>query len=290
MSENQAYPVATLCRVLGVSSSGYYAWSKRSPSRRARDDAVLIERIGAIHAASKGTYGAPRIHAELRATGSAVGKKRVARLMRHTDLAGVSRRRFVTTTVRNGDRRAPDLVDRDFTAEGPNLLWVADITFVPTWTGFLYLAVTLDAFSRRVVGWAMATTLHSQLVLDALNMALVTRRPKDVIHHSDQGSQYTCIAFGKRCRDTGVRPSMGSVGDATTMRWRRASSPRLNASFSIDARSRRKRKHAWPCSSSSRASTIRAGATLRWAICHRSTTSATTRGRLIPAHTTLPSC
>ena len=119
MSENQAYPVATLCRVLGVSSSGYYAWSKRSPSRRARDDAVLIERIGAIHAASKGTYGAPRIHAELRATGRAVGKKRVARLMRHTDLAGVSRRRFVTTTVRNGDQRAPDLVDRDFTAEGP---------------------------------------------------------------------------------------------------------------------------------------------------------------------------
>ena len=214
MSENQAYPVATLCRVLGVSSSGYYAWSKRSPSRRARDDAVLIERIGAIHAASKGTYGAPRIHAELRATGRAVGKKRVARLMRHTDLAGVSRRRFVTTTVRNGDQRAPDLVDRDFTAEGPNLLWVADITFVPTWTGFLYLAVTLDAFSRRVVGWAMATTLHSQLVLDALNMALATRRPKDVIHHSDQGSQYTSIAFGKRCRDTGVRPSMGSVGDA----------------------------------------------------------------------------
>ena len=150
---------------------------------------MLIERIGAIHAASKGTYGAPRIHAELRATGRAVGKKRVARLMRHTDLAGVSRRRFVTTTVRNGDQRAPDLVDRDFTAEGPNLLWVADITFVPTWTGFLYLAVTLDAFSRRVVGWAMATTLHSQLVLDALNMALATRRPKDVIHHSDQGSQ-----------------------------------------------------------------------------------------------------
>ena len=117
MSENQAYPVATLCRVLGVSSSGYYAWSKRSPSRRTRDDAVLIERIGAIHAASKGTYGAPRIHAELRATGKAVGKKRVARLMRHTDLAGVSRRRFVSTTVRNGDQRAPDLVDRDFTAE-----------------------------------------------------------------------------------------------------------------------------------------------------------------------------
>jgi putative transposase len=215
VSENRAiHPVATQCRVLGVSSSGYYAWSKRTLSRRAKDDAALIERIGAIHAASKGTYGAPRIHAELHADGTRVGKKRVARLMRRAGLAGVSRRRFVTTTVRDGGRQAPDLVDRDFTAEGPNLLWVADITFVPTWTGFLYLAVTLDAFSRRIVGWAMATTLHSQLVLDALNMALASRRPRDVIHHSDQGSQYTCIAFGKRCRETGVRPSMGSVGDA----------------------------------------------------------------------------
>jgi putative transposase len=215
VSENRAiHPVATQCRVLGVSSSGYYAWSKRTLSRRAKDDAALIERIGAIHAASKGTYGAPRIHAELHADGTRVGKKRVARLMRRAGLAGVSRRRFVTTTVRDGGRQAPDLVDRDFTADRPNMLWVADITFVPTWTGFLYLAVTLDAFSRRIVGWAMATTLHSQLVLDALNMALASRRPRDVIHHSDQGSQYTCIAFGKRCRETGVRPSMGSVGDA----------------------------------------------------------------------------
>ena len=122
--------------------------------------------------------------------------------------------RFVITTVRNGGRQAPDLVERDFTAERPNVLWVADITYIPTWTGFLYLAVALDAFSRRIVGWAMATTLHAQLVLDALNMALATRRPKDVIHHSDQGSQYTCIEFGKRCREAGARPSMGSVGDA----------------------------------------------------------------------------
>jgi putative transposase len=190
VSENQViHPVATLCRVLGVSSSGYYAWSKRSLSRRAKDDAVLIERIGAIHAASKGTYGAPRIHAELKANGIPIGKKRVARLMRRAGLAGVSRRRFVTTTVRDGARQAPDLVERDFTAERPNLLWVADITYIPTWAGFLYLAVALDAFSRRIVGWAMATTLHTQLVLDALNMALATRRPKDVVHHSDQGSQ-----------------------------------------------------------------------------------------------------
>jgi putative transposase len=208
------HPVATLCRVLGVSSSGYYAWSKRSLSRRAKDDAVLIERIRAIHAASKGTYGAPRIHAELQANGIHVGKKRIARLMRQAGLIGVSRRRFVTTTVRDGARQAPDLVERDFTAERPNMLWVADITYIPTWAGFLYLAVALDAFSRRIVGWAMATTLHTQLVLDALNMALATRRPKDVVHHSDQGSQYTSIAFGKRCREAGVRPSMGSVGDA----------------------------------------------------------------------------
>ena len=213
MSENRAiHPVATQCRVLGVSSSGYYAWSKRSLSRRAKDDAVLIERIGAIHAASKGTYGAPRIHAELKANGIHIGKKRVARLMRRADLAGVSRRRFVTTTVRDEARQAPDLVERDFTAERPNLLWVADITYIPTWAGFLYLAVALDAFSRRIVGWAMATTLHTQLVLDALNMALATRRPKDVVHHSDQGSQYTSIAFAKRCREAGVRPSMGLGG------------------------------------------------------------------------------
>jgi len=143
-----------------------------------------------------------------------VGKKRVARLMCQAGLAGVSRRRFVTTTVRDGARQAPDLVERDFTAERPNMLWVADITYIPTWAGFLYLAVALDAFSRRIVGWAMATTLHTQLVLDALNMALSTRRPKDVVHHSDQGSQYVSIAFGKRCSEAGVRPSMGSVGDA----------------------------------------------------------------------------
>jgi putative transposase len=131
--------------------------------------------------------------------------------MRAAGLAGVSRRRFVTTTVKGGGSQAPDLVDRNFTAERPNLLWVADIT---TWSGFLYLAVVLDAFSRRIVGWSMATTLHAKIVLDALNMALWRRRPIGVIHHSDQGSQYTCNAFGKRCREAGVRPSMGSVGDA----------------------------------------------------------------------------
>ena len=134
--------------------------------------------------------------------------------MRNAGLAGVSRRKGTVTTVRDGARQAPDLVDRNFTADRPNMLWVADITYIPTWAGFLYLAVVLDAFSRRIVGWSMATTLHTQVVLDALDMALWQRRPSGVIHHSDQGSQYTSIEFGKRCREAGVRPSMGSVGDA----------------------------------------------------------------------------
>ena len=177
-----------MCRLLGVSSSGYHAWVKRQPSRRAETDAALIVDIRAAHAASRGTYGAPRIHAELAAKDIRVGRKRVARLMRQAGVAGVSRRKFITTTVRGDRRQAPDLVDRNFTAEGPDRLWVADITYIPTWAGFLYLAVVLDAYSRRIVGWSMATTLASPLVLDALDMALQTRRPQGVIHHSDQGS------------------------------------------------------------------------------------------------------
>jgi putative transposase len=215
VSENQAaYPIATMCRLLGVSSSGYYAWVEREASQRARSDGILMAEIRAAHAASRGTYGAPRIHAELAAKGIRVGRKRVARLMSQAGLVGASRRKFVMTTARDGSRPAPDLVDRNFMADEPNRLWVADITYVPTWAGFLYLAVVLDAYSRRIVGWSMATTLGTQLVLDALNMAVLTRRPRGVIHHSDQGSQYTSIAFGQRCRDVGVRPSMGSVGDA----------------------------------------------------------------------------
>jgi putative transposase len=215
VSDHQAdYPIATMCRLLGVSSSGYHAWVKRRPSQRSETDAALIAEIRVAHEASRGTYGAPRIHAELVANGTCIGRKRVARLMSQAGLAGVSRRKFVTTTVKGDGRQAPDLVERDFSAAAPNLLWVADITYIPTWAGFLYLAVVLDAYSRRIVGWSMATTLAKQLVLDALNMALATRRPSGVIHHSDQGSQYTSIEFGQRCRKAGVRPSMGSVGDA----------------------------------------------------------------------------
>ena len=174
----------------------------------------MLDRIRDIHRTSRGTYGAPRIHAELVAQGHAVGRKRIARLMRRAGLRGISRRKGTRTTVRDARARAvPDLVERDFTADAPDRLWVADITYIPTWAGFLYLAVVLDTFSRRVVGWSMANHLRTQLVLDALDMALWQRRPDGVIHHSDQGSQYTSLAFGKRCRDAGVRPSTGSVGD-----------------------------------------------------------------------------
>jgi len=205
---------ATMCRLLGVSPSGYHAWRRRPISAWARLDAALTERIRQIHVRSRGTYGAPRIHAELAAEGIRVGRKRVARLMRAAGLEGVSRRKGCITTWRNRDARpAPDLVRRDFAAHGPDRLWVADITYIPTWAGFLYLAVVLDAWSRRVVGWAMATHLRTELVLEALNMALWQRRPAQVVHHSDQGCQYTSIAFGSRCREAGVRPSMGSVGD-----------------------------------------------------------------------------
>jgi len=208
------HAIATMCRVLEVSASGYYAWLKRPPSARARADAELSSRITAIHQYSRATYGAPRIHEELLAAGLRVGRKRVARLMNTAGLYGVSRRRWVSTTVRDRNARpAPDLVERNFVAPAPNCLWVADITYIPSWAGFLYLAVVLDAFSRKIVGWAMETHLRTELVLAALNMALGQRRPAAVIHHSDQGSQYTSLAFGQRCRDAGVRPSMGSVGD-----------------------------------------------------------------------------
>jgi putative transposase len=217
MSANQAsFPTAVMARVLGVSEAGYYAWRQRPLSAHAVADAALLKRVRTIHASSRETYGAPRVHAELRAGGERHGRKRIARLMRAAGLVGASRRRNgMTTTRRDPDARpAPDLVDRDFTATAPNQLWVADITFVPTANGFLYLAVVLDAWSRKIVGWAMAAHLRAELVVDALEMAIGQRRPGDVIHHSDQGSQYTSLAFGKRCKEAGVRPSMGSVGDA----------------------------------------------------------------------------
>ena len=217
MSANQAvFPVATMARALGVSKAGYYAWLHRSPSAHAIADNALLKRIRTIHATSRQTYGAPRVHAELRAQGERHGRKRIARLMREGGLVGASHRRGgpVTTQRDKEARPAPDLVDRDFTATRPNQLWVADTTYAPTAAGFVYLAVVLDAWSRKVVGWSMANHLRAELVLDAMEMAVGQRRPGNVVHHSDQGSQYTSLAFGKRCSEAGVRPSMGSVGDA----------------------------------------------------------------------------
>ena len=206
-----------MCRVLGVSKSGYYAWRERPPSQRAQQDAAILEKIACIHERSRGTYGAPRIHFELGEDfGIRCGKKRVARLMRRAGFCGVHRRTKVRTTWR-GDAhdKAVDLVKRAFDAVEVDRLWMADITYVPTWAGFLYLAVVLDACSRKVVGWAMADHLRTELVLEALNMAIWNRRPNvGVIHHSDQGCQYTSLAFGRRCREAGIEPSMGSVGDA----------------------------------------------------------------------------
>lgn len=215
MRAHQAeYPIATMCRVLAVSTSGFYAWRKRLPSARAQRDQELKGMIREVHAGSDGTYGRPRVHAELLERGERVSPKRIARLMKEDGLEGVSRQRKVITTIRSiEDRPAPDLVNRSFVAHGPNQLWVADITYIPTKTGFLYLAVVLDVWSRRVVGWAMARHLRTDLVVAALDMAVVQRKPRGVIHHSDQGSQYTSLTFGLRCREAGVRPSMGSVGD-----------------------------------------------------------------------------
>ncbi len=213
--EKASFPVATMCRVLEVSPSGYWAWSRRPPSARARSDERLTATIRTIHQDSRGTYGMPRVHAELRDTGTGCSRKRVARLMRAAGLEGVHRRRSTRTTIQDRDTApALDLVERLFSASCPDTLWVADITYVPTWQGFLYVAVVLDAFSRRVVGWSMAGHLRTELILDALDMAIARRRPGEgLIHHSDRGTQYTSIAFGRRCREAGIALSMGSTGD-----------------------------------------------------------------------------
>lgn len=216
MKAHQAeFAVATQCRALGISESGYYASVSRAPSVRELEDGRLLDLIRASHAESRGTYGARRVHADLVEAGEVVGRGRVARLMRAEGLQGVSPRKWAVTTQQ--DRTvgaAPDLVERKFEANGPNKLWVADITYVPTLDGFLYLAVVLDVWSRRVVGWAMSPSLATQLVLAALEMAVRDRQPTGVVHHSDKGCQYTSVAFGQRCIDASIKPSTGSVGDA----------------------------------------------------------------------------
>ncbi len=205
-----------MCRVLEVNRTSFHDWQRRAPSDRTLGDAWLTEKIKTVHAASRGTYGSPRVHADLRlGDGIRVGRKRVARLMATEGLQGVPVRRRARTTVRvAGVRCAPDLVERDFTATAQNRLWCADITYLSSWEGWLYLASVIDCFSRRVVGWAMAEHMRSELVRGALQMAVARRRPAaGLIHHSDHGSQYTAVVFGDSCVKVGIDVSMGSIGD-----------------------------------------------------------------------------
>jgi putative transposase len=199
--EKVNYTIVMLCRVLRVSCSGLYARRKRKPSAREREDVVLTARIRIIHEQSRRTYGSPRVHAELAAGGARCGRKRVARLMRAAGVVGCHRRRHVVTTIRElSAPPAPDHMQRQFVAVEPNTRWTADITYVPTWSGFLYLAVVLDVFSRRIVGWAMADHLRTELVLSALEMALWNRRPDPgVIHHSDHGCQPEFKGSSQHC-------------------------------------------------------------------------------------------
>jgi putative transposase len=216
--EKGRFHLATLCRVLGVSPSGYRAWARGPATGRATADAALLAAIRAIHAASRGTYGSPRVHAALRAEGWRVGRKRVARLMRAAGIVGIHRRRRATPVGRPAHRAAttaPDLVRRDFSAAAPDRLWVADITDLPTLEGPLHLAAIVDAWSRRVVGWSMADHLRTSLVLAALDAALAARDPAPgLVHHSDRGTQYTSLALGARLREAGIAASMGAPGTA----------------------------------------------------------------------------
>jgi putative transposase len=215
-AEKADYPISLMCRVFQVNRTSFHDWERRPPSDRELYDAFLIEKIKEIHTASDGTYGSPRIHAELRLEhGIRVSKKRVQRLMATAGLEGIPVPRKARTTVRvAGVRVAPDLVERDFNPQGPNRLWCADITYLPTWEGWLYLASVIDCFSRLIVGWCMLSHMRLELVERALEMAVARRRPEPgLIHHSDHGSQYTAVIFGQRCELLGIDVSMGSIGD-----------------------------------------------------------------------------
>jgi putative transposase len=215
-AEKATHSISTLCRVLEVSRSGFHAWAGRKQSRRAVEDERLSERIKQIHRANRGVYGSPRIHAELvLAEGECVGRKRIERLMRSAGITGLQPRRRGRTTIRvPGVRVAEDLVDRAFLASAPNRLWVADITYLRTWEGWLYLVAVQDIFSRRIVGWAMEDHMRTELVQDALEMALENRQPAPgLIWHSDQGSQFVSLTFGQQARAAGIAQSMGSRGD-----------------------------------------------------------------------------
>ncbi len=216
VAKKAEHSITIMCRVLGVSRSGFHAWAAREPSARALANNALTGRIAEIFAESMKTYGSPRVHAELLLAGGVrVGRKRVERLMRQAGLAGQIKRNRGQTTIRvQGVRTAPDLVERDFDPVAIDRLWAADITYIRTWEGWLYLASVMDCYSRRVVGWAMADHMRAELVVDALEMAVARRQPATrPVHHSDQGSQYTSLIFTQRCRSAGLDISMGSRGD-----------------------------------------------------------------------------
>jgi transposase InsO family protein len=211
----QEFPVVTMCRILGVSESGFYAWRKRPACRRKREDAQLSSRIRQVFSTHRERYGSPRIHAELRHQGMRCSRKRVARLMREAQLHAKGKRRRMVTTRRDVSHPvAPNLLDRDFTATEPNKKWVTDMTYVPTTQGWLYLAVILDLYSRFVVGWSMSAHCDEELVASAFHMAVCRRRPQaGLLHHSDRGSQYTSRAYRLLLEQAGMSVSMSRKGN-----------------------------------------------------------------------------
>jgi putative transposase len=238
-AEKAQHSVVLLCRVLSVARSAFYAWQHQQVSARARADEQLTAQIRDIHAASQCTYGAPRVHAELRKHGTRIARKRVARLMRAAKLMGCTPRRFRRTTIADPTTQAHDLVKRQFRPTMPNALWVADITYVRTWEGWLYLAVVLDAFSRRVVGWALADHLRTELATAALKMALHTRSGRSgLIHHSDKGIQYVGTTYSQVLAEHGLRQSVGRPGTA----WDNA----VAESFFATLKKELVYRHAWP--------------------------------------------
>ena len=265
-AEKANHPIDLMCRVLGVSRSGFYAWATRAPSDRQLHDAWLTGQILEIHKETRGVYGAPRIQAELRlGRGIRVGRKRVERLMGKAGISGlVSKKRGRTTIRVPGVRVADDLVQRDFRPGAPNVLWVADLAYLRTWEGWLYLVAVQDAFSRRIVGWSMADHMRADLVVDALNMAIARRRPDaGLIHHSDQGSQFVSLAFGQACGKAGSPGRWAAAATASTTRWPRASSRRSRRSSSAASPGPHAPSCGRPCSSTSSSSTTRRGGTPR---------------------------
>lgn len=230
-----------MCRLLRVSKAGYYAWRDRAPSRRARADEAFISRIKVIHRVSGETYGSPRVHAQLRKEGVGIAKKRVARLMRSANIAVKTRRRYhATTNSRHDHPVAPNVLERKFDVEDAkevDRVWAADITYIPTWEGWLYLAIIIDLRSRRVVGWSMSQSMEQRLVHDALRMALSRRQPgRGVLHHSDRGSQYAADEFQQLLRDNGMTCSMSRKGDC----WDNAVVESFNATIKTELINRTK--------------------------------------------------